>query len=118
MVTAFVHGVHGNEISSSGAAMAEAYHLLAARGDATVDLILRESLVLIDPMQNPDGRARFVFQNTMGRALGLKPGPRCERGARSRFVSPIHAVKMTDKLAFFAGFRATIGGQGVIPWDS
>jgi hypothetical protein len=68
VVTAFVHGVHGNEISSSGAAMAEAYHLLAARGDATVDLILRESLVLIDPMQNPDGRARFVFQNTMGRA--------------------------------------------------
>jgi hypothetical protein len=68
VVTAFVHGVHGNEISSSGAAMAEAYHLLAAQGDATVELILRESLVLIDPMQNPDGRARFVFQNTMGRA--------------------------------------------------
>ncbi|MEE2846778.1 MAG: M14 family zinc carboxypeptidase [Gemmatimonadota bacterium] len=68
VVTALVHGVHGNEISSSGAAMAEAYHLLAAEGDGTVDLILRESLVLIDPMQNPDGRARFVFQNTMGRA--------------------------------------------------
>jgi len=68
VVTALVHGVHGNEISSSGAAMAEAYHLLAAQGDATVDLILRESLVLIDPMQNPDGRARFIFQNTMGRA--------------------------------------------------
>jgi len=68
VVTALIHGVHGNEISSSGAAMAEAYHLLAAEGDGTVDLILRESLVLIDPMQNPDGRARFVFQNTMGRA--------------------------------------------------
>ncbi len=68
VVTALVHGVHGNEISSSGAAMAEAYHLLAAQGDATVELILRESLVLIDPMQNPDGRARFVFQNTMARA--------------------------------------------------
>jgi len=68
VVTALMHGVHGNEISSSGAAMAEAYHLLAAEGDGTVDLILRESLVLIDPMQNPDGRARFVFQNTMGRA--------------------------------------------------
>ena len=68
VVTALVHGVHGNEISSSGAAMAEAYHLLAAQGDATVELILRESLILIDPMQNPDGRARFVFQNTMARA--------------------------------------------------
>ncbi|HJO02576.1 MAG TPA: M14 family zinc carboxypeptidase [Acidobacteriota bacterium] len=68
VVTALMHGVHGNEISSNGAAMAEAYHLLAAQGDATVDLILAESLVLIDPAENPDGRARFVQQNTMGQA--------------------------------------------------
>ncbi|MEQ9397544.1 MAG: M14 family zinc carboxypeptidase [Longimicrobiales bacterium] len=68
VVTALVHGVHGNEISSSGAAMAQAYHLLASRGDAGVDRILAESLVLIDPMQNPDGRARFVFQNTIAQA--------------------------------------------------
>ncbi len=68
VVTALMHGVHGNEISSSGAAIAEAYHLLAARDDATVELILRESLVLIDPVENPDGRARFIAQNTMGRA--------------------------------------------------
>ena len=68
VVTALVHGVHGNEISSSGAAMAEAYHLLAAQGDPVVDLILSESLILIDPMQNPDGRARFVLQNALGRA--------------------------------------------------
>lgn len=68
VVTALMHGVHGNEISSSGAAMAEAYHLLAAQGDATVDLILRESLVLIDPVENPDGRARFVQHNTMSQA--------------------------------------------------
>jgi hypothetical protein len=65
VVTALMHGVHGNEISSSGAAMAEAYHLLAAQGDETVDLIFRESLVLIDPVENPDGRNRFVQQNTM-----------------------------------------------------
>lgn len=62
VVTALMHGVHGNEISSSGAAMAEAYHLLAAQGDPTVDMILNESLVLIDPVENPDGRARFVLQ--------------------------------------------------------
>ena len=68
VVTALMHGVHGNEISSSGAAMAEAYHLLAAQGDAGVDLILRESLVLIDPVENPDGRARFVQHTTMSRA--------------------------------------------------
>lgn len=68
VVTALVHGIHGNEISSNGAAMAEAYHLLAARGDPAVDLILSESLVLVDPIENPDGRARFVSQFTMGRA--------------------------------------------------
>ena len=68
VVTALMHGVHGNEISSSGAAMAEAYHLLAAQGDPTVDMILNESLVLIDPVEKPDGRARFVLQNTMARA--------------------------------------------------
>ena len=68
VVVALVHNVHGNEVSTAGAALAEAYHLLAAQANATVDLILRESLVLIDPLQNPDGRARFVYQNTVGAA--------------------------------------------------
>ena len=68
VVTALMHGIHGNEITPNGAAMAEAYHLLAAEGDATVDMILRESLVLIDPTENPDGRARFVQHTTMSRA--------------------------------------------------
>lgn len=74
-VVALLHGVHGNEISSAEAALAEAYHLLAARGDANVDTILRECIVLIDPMQNPDGRARFVFQNLLGRAAQPDPDP-------------------------------------------
>ena len=68
VVTALMHGIHGDEISGSGAAMAEAYHLLAATGDPDVDLILSESLVLIDPMENPDGRNRFVYQNSFGQA--------------------------------------------------
>ncbi len=68
VVTALMHSIHGNEISPSGAAMAEAYHLLAARGDADVDLILSESLVLIDPLENPDGRNRFVYQNEVAQA--------------------------------------------------
>ncbi len=68
VVTWLMHAVHGNEVSSSDAALAEAYHLLAARGDAMVDTILRESLVLIDPLQNPDGRARFLLQHRLGRA--------------------------------------------------
>ncbi len=68
VVVWLVHGVHGNEISSADAALAEAYHLLAAQGDEDVNTVLRDALVLIDPMQNPDGRARFVFQNLLGQA--------------------------------------------------
>jgi hypothetical protein len=67
VVTGLFHGIHGDEISSSGAAMAEAYHLLAARGDAGVDSVLAQSIVLIDPMENPDGRARFVYKNLEAR---------------------------------------------------
>ncbi len=71
VVTWLFHGVHGNEISSSDAALAEAYHLLAAQGSADVDTVLRESLVLIDPSQNPDGRARFVHANLQARGAGV-----------------------------------------------
>ena len=75
VITALLHSVHGNEISGVDAALAEAYHLLAAVGDATVDLILRESIVLIDPMQNPDGRARFVASNVHGHAMRADSDP-------------------------------------------
>ena len=70
-----LHGVHGNEISSSDASLAEAYHLLAARNDAGVDAILANALVIIDPMENPDGRARFIYQNLLGRAAKPDPEP-------------------------------------------
>ena len=74
VVTWLMHGVHGNEISSSDAALAEAYHLLAAQ-DTDVQAILRDSIVVIDPMQNPDGRARFVVQNLMGQAADSDANP-------------------------------------------
>ena len=73
VVVWLMHAVHGNEISSSDAGLAEAYHLLAATGDRVVESILRETLVLIDPLENPDGRARFVFQNRFGRAVDPDP---------------------------------------------
>ncbi|MBZ6377298.1 carboxypeptidase [Pacificimonas flava] len=70
-VTWLSYGVHGNEISSSDAGLALAYHLLAARGDERVETILDNSIVVIDPAQNPDGRARFV--HSFEQALGLTP---------------------------------------------
>ena len=91
VVVWLLHGVHGNEISSADAALQEAYHLLAARGDAEVDLTLREALVIIDPMQNPDGRQRFVTQNLLGRAAEPDAEPRlrsARRVTRRRVVCP------------------------------
>jgi hypothetical protein len=75
VVVWLIHGVHGNEASSSDAALAHAYHLLAAQDDPMVSAILGQALVLIDPMQNPDGRARFLAQHALGRAARPDPEP-------------------------------------------
>ena len=70
-VTWLAYGVHGNEISSTDAALMTAYHLLAAQGDARAAKIMAETLVVLDPMQNPDGRARFV--NNFLASTGIVP---------------------------------------------
>ena len=62
--------VHGNELSPTGAAMQAAYHLLAARGEP-FDSIRQNTLVGIDPVQNPDGLARFV--NRYRETYGIEP---------------------------------------------
>ncbi|ASJ92196.1 M14 family metallopeptidase [Porphyrobacter sp. CACIAM 03H1] len=70
-VTWLAYGVHGNEISSTDAALMTAYHLLAAQGDDRAAKIMAETIVVIDPMQNPDGRARFV--NNFLASTGIAP---------------------------------------------
>ena len=70
-VTWLSYGVHGNEISSPEAAMLTAYHLLASNGDDRVEPILRDTVVIIDPLQNPDGRDRFIHH--FETAEGLVP---------------------------------------------
>lgn len=59
--------VHGNEISPADSAMLTAWHLLAHQEQSTQD-ILAQTIVYIDPLQNPDGRARFVsrYYATLG----------------------------------------------------
>jgi len=51
------YNVHGNEPSSSEAAMLTAYTLVASQSDA-VKKYLEESITFIDPTINPDGRDR------------------------------------------------------------
>ncbi|MEE9126173.1 MAG: M14 family metallopeptidase, partial [Planctomycetota bacterium] len=69
------YSVHGNEISCTDAALLCAYHLAAAKEDELVQTILAETVVIIDPLQNPDGRDRFVhhFRQTRGRWPDAEP---------------------------------------------
>jgi zinc carboxypeptidase len=63
------YGVHGNEISSTDAGLRTAYHLLAAQDDPMVDTILENTIVVVDPTQNPDGRNRFIQSFRAARGL-------------------------------------------------
>jgi len=55
------YGIHGDELSSTDAAAALLYGLVAGEDDAA-RRIRRELVVLIDPCENPDGRDRFLAQ--------------------------------------------------------
>ncbi|MEX0300322.1 MAG: M14 family zinc carboxypeptidase, partial [Kordiimonas sp.] len=73
--TWLAYGVHGNEISSTDAAMMTAYHLLASTGDARVPEIMNDSIVFIAPIQNPDGRDRFIHRFRTARGLVADSDP-------------------------------------------
>ncbi|MBO6587006.1 MAG: hypothetical protein JJ953_12935 [Gracilimonas sp.] len=61
------YNVHGNEPSSSEAAMQTAYRLVAG-ADQETENWLQNSVVIIDPMINPDGRDRYVYWYKSSRA--------------------------------------------------
>lgn len=54
------YNVHGNEASSSEAAMKTLYEL-ARPGNDQARRWLQNTLVIMDPMLNPDGRDRYVY---------------------------------------------------------
>jgi zinc carboxypeptidase len=65
-------GVHGNESSSAEAAMRVAATLLK---DPESQKLLDDLVVVIDPLQNPDGRERYVqwFTRTRGAEANANP---------------------------------------------
>ena len=69
--TWLAYSVHGNEISSTDAAIQTAYHLLASKGDERVPGIMENSITFIVPLQNPDGRDRFIHRFRTAR--GMEP---------------------------------------------
>ena len=57
--------IHGNEESGADAALS-VLHGLADRDDCVVRRILRKAVVIIVPIQNPDGRERNIRRNNYG----------------------------------------------------
>jgi hypothetical protein len=72
-ITWLAYVVHGNETTGTDAALMTAYHLLASKNDKMVDQIFANTLVIIDPTQNPDGRDRFVHHYEINE--GMRPDP-------------------------------------------
>ncbi|NIM96750.1 MAG: hypothetical protein GTO24_01305 [candidate division Zixibacteria bacterium] len=58
------YSVHGDELSSTDAALQVAYQLVAGTDSLTVKIRDRVA-TLIDPLQNPDGRERYLKQLEM-----------------------------------------------------
>lgn len=63
-IVALDYSVHGDETSSGEAAMLTAYYLVAEQGSET-QKFLNESVILMDPSQNPDGRDRAAHWHNM-----------------------------------------------------
>ncbi|UCB53210.1 MAG: hypothetical protein JSV10_03790 [Candidatus Zixiibacteriota bacterium] len=55
------YSVHGDELSSTDAALQVAYQL-AAGTDSLTQTIRDQVVTLVDPLQNPDGRERYLKQ--------------------------------------------------------
>ncbi|MCH7613824.1 MAG: hypothetical protein IIB45_10760 [Candidatus Marinimicrobia bacterium] len=56
------YGIHGDEVSSTDAALYLAYQLAAGTDQKTQE-ILKNVIVCIDPLENPDGRDRILAQH-------------------------------------------------------
>ena len=74
------YGVHGNEASGPEAAMKVLYQL-AARTDDEVMTLLRNLVIIIDPLQNPDGHERYVnYQITRSGSRPIEDRNAAEHG--------------------------------------
>ena len=53
------YSIHGNETSGADAALGVIYHLIASE-DKDILNLLDDMIIIVDPLMNPDGRARFA----------------------------------------------------------
>ena len=53
------YSIHGNETSGADGALAAIYHLIASTDEDVINM-LDKMVIIVDPLMNPDGRARFT----------------------------------------------------------
>ena len=75
------YSIHGDEISSTDAAIQAAYQLAAGTDAETIEL-LDQVVTIMDPLQNPDGRERHLasIEQRMG-AISSPDGQHIQHGA-------------------------------------
>lgn len=66
------YNVHGNEASATESAL-KTFYALAAAKTSNIEQWLRNTVVIVDPCLNPDGRERYV--NYFNSVSGTKPNP-------------------------------------------
>ena len=71
------YSVHGNEASGSNASILVAHHLASAQGPK-MEGLLKRTIILLDPMINPDGQGRFSqwVNSNRSKTLTADPGTR------------------------------------------
>jgi len=68
------YSIHGNETSGSNAAFLVAYHLAAAQ-TPEIEVLLRNTIILLDPCFNPDGMQRFSSWVNSHKSKNPAPDP-------------------------------------------
>jgi hypothetical protein len=66
--------IHGNEASGSNAALLAAYYLAAAEGEE-IEELLDNTIILFDPVFNPDGLQRFAYWANTNKSENINPDP-------------------------------------------
>jgi len=61
LISWLMYSIHGDELSSTDAALQVLYQL-AAGTDSITDSLLENIVICMDPLQNPDGRERYLAQ--------------------------------------------------------
>lgn len=103
---------HGNEKSSTEAVVGLLDYLVKAKDDPTVDELLSNYSIYLQPLVNPDGHALGVRSDTFGR------DPNRDYDGAAFKVASIRLVKeLTDRVRFRAAAAFHSGMEAVLwPW--